>query len=73
MVAAVSAFLDRSQRRWELLCAGSGSSHSSGSVGSPFLAEREETALGTVLALVTLLLGEDMSVRLHRLPLGGWR
>ncbi|KAI5257304.1 Cystinosin [Manis pentadactyla] len=65
--------LPRYQRRQELLCAGSGSRHDSGSIDSLFPAEHEETSLGRVLELVTLVLREDTAVRFHRLPLGGWR
>lgn len=53
------------QRTRELLCAGG--------VGCLFLAEGEETGLGTVWAIVTSMLREDPSVQLHRLSLGGLR
>lgn len=61
MVTAVAACCDWHQR----LCAGG--------VGGLVLAEPEESGLGKVWAIVTLVLGEDTSVPCHRLSLGGWR
>lgn len=48
-----------------MLCSGSGSFQSSGSPGSLFLAEHEDTSFGRVSAIVSLVLGEDTSVRFH--------
>lgn len=61
MATAVAACCDWHQR----LCAGG--------VGGLVLAEPEESGLGKVWAIVTLVLGEDTSVPCHRLSLGGWR